>query len=430
MDKTNKEGRKKKKGNKFDYISNCFHYDAFIEYINEVIRNKELYSVLFINIAYKDNEKYDFVKQFFLNLIKVNDRNKNIRIFKGYQDEMIVTAREFTELQNYSTSILECINKAEKEMGAYQQYQATVTFIPDITKVKDFHSLRDIFDNHRIRNKISDETFEVYVVGDKEIETYNEDHFLINQLDTAILNDRVDMNFQTIVPEKEGNPVHVEAAVGYLLDNGRMIKPIEYIPYVEKYNMFAQIDKNSLLHAFKGVSELSKENKLGLMFVRCSVQMLENDNFCPEFNDLLEIYKISPKKICLEITNVDAIRKKDTLLDNIAKLKADGVALAIGGFGSGESNLNYFIDIPLDYVKYDPSVLFNAMKDEKAYMIMKEISDLAHELGFLVIAVGIEDEAGMKIAKDCKIDYYMGKMTSQNYSESGFVKEMSLGEEK
>ena len=43
---------------------------------------------------------------------------------------------------------------------------------------------------------------------------------------------------------------------------------------------------------------------------------------------------------------------------------------------------------------------------------------------------GIEDEAGMKIAKDCKIDYYMGKMTSQNYSESGFVKEMSLGEEK
>ena len=70
------------------------------------------------------------------------------------------------------------------------------------------------------------------------------------------------------------------------------------------------------------------------------------------------------------------------------------------------------------------------MSDEKAYMIMKEISDLAHELGFLVIAVGIEDEAGMKIAKDCKIDYYMGKMTSQNFSESGFIKEMSLGEEK
>ena len=413
-------------GNRFDYEQNCFHYDAFIDYINETIINKEIKSILYLNIAFKNNNNFIYIKDIFDDLIKTHDKNRKIKIFKGHHDELIVASRQFVEIQNFGVTIFNSINKIEKKIGSYQDYQAAIVLISGVRRIENFESLRGILDAHKVRNNVSNELIEVYDITDDIIDSFNNESMLVSQVDEAIKNNRVTVSYRTINSKSNKNVVNAEALVSLETDN-KLLVPSDYLLVAEKYNKFIQIDEMSLTNVCNAVSQICKfQNSLGVVFVRVSVQIIENENFVKEYVSLLSRYNVPLTKICLEITNANAIKRKELFINNLKALKNHGVKIAIGGFGSGESNLNYFIDLPIDYVKFDQSMLVNALAEEKAAMIMKEITNLAYNLGFLVISVGIENVEGKKLVEDCSIDLSMGNLISRDYSEKEFIDYVSI----
>lgn len=415
-------------GNRFDYDQNCFHYDAFIEYINEVILNKELKCLLYLNFAFKNNDNFIYIKDIFNDLIKVHDKNSKIIIFKGKYDELIVASRDFAELQYFGTSIFNSINAVESKLESFQDYQASIALIPSVSNIKNFDSLRNIFDNYRIRNNIYNEPVKVFTVSEKMIDRFNNETSLVTQVDEAIKNNRVIVGYQTIHSNSNKDVVNAEANVSLQVEDGTILKPSDYIVVAEKYNKFLQIDEISLRNVCKTIYNIErKNNNLGVIFVRVSVQIIESDDFVKNFVSVLNRNSVSLSKICLEITNAKSITKKELFVNNLKTLQNHGIKIAIGGFGSGESNLNYFIDLPANFVKYDQSVLANALVDEKAAMIMKEITNLASNLGYSVISVGVEDESGKQFVSDCNIDLSMGNLVSTTYSENDFINYVTTG---
>ncbi len=67
----------------------------------------------------------------------------------------------------------------------------------------------------------------------------------------------------------------------------------------------------------------------------------------------MEKHSINPKFINLEITESATVEMKQTLLANMKKLITYGVTFSLDDFGTGQSNLNYIVEMPVQIVKFD-----------------------------------------------------------------------------
>jgi EAL domain-containing protein (putative c-di-GMP-specific phosphodiesterase class I) len=72
----------------------------------------------------------------------------------------------------------------------------------------------------------------------------------------------------------------------------------------------------------------------------------------------------------------------------LARLHDMGVKLAIDDFGVGYSSLSYLRQLPVDELKIDRSFVLGMTTDQGA--IVESTIDLAHTLGLIVVAEGVE----------------------------------------
>ena len=92
------------------------------------------------------------------------------------------------------------------------------------------------------------------------------------------------------------------------------------------------------------------------------------------YNKILEDYEIDSSKIVLEITESASIKSKYTLLENVNKFKEMGFEFALDDFGSGESNLNYVLDMPASIVKFDKDMIQRFIDHYVTDIIPKDIT--------------------------------------------------------
>jgi EAL domain-containing protein (putative c-di-GMP-specific phosphodiesterase class I) len=69
-----------------------------------------------------------------------------------------------------------------------------------------------------------------------------------------------------------------------------------------------------------------------------------------------------------------------------------GLRVAIDDFGTGYSSLAYLTRFPLASLKIDRSFVAHVLSDEADATIVRTIVDMAHTLGFTVVAEGVESE--------------------------------------
>jgi EAL domain-containing protein (putative c-di-GMP-specific phosphodiesterase class I) len=74
-------------------------------------------------------------------------------------------------------------------------------------------------------------------------------------------------------------------------------------------------------------------------------------------------------------------------------LSETGMRMAIDDFGTGYSSLSYLSRFPVSSLKIDRSFVAGVLTDEAAAAIVRAIIDMAHTLGFTVIAEGVETDA-------------------------------------
>jgi EAL domain-containing protein (putative c-di-GMP-specific phosphodiesterase class I) len=74
-------------------------------------------------------------------------------------------------------------------------------------------------------------------------------------------------------------------------------------------------------------------------------------------------------------------------------LREAGMRIAIDDFGTGYSSLAYLTRFPVGSLKIDRSFVASINEDASAGAIVRTIIEMAHTLGFTVVAEGIETEA-------------------------------------
>jgi EAL domain-containing protein (putative c-di-GMP-specific phosphodiesterase class I) len=136
---------------------------------------------------------------------------------------------------------------------------------------------------------------------------------------------------------------------------------------------------------------------------------------------ILKKYVVRPRQIVLEInefslTSIDS-KDLDRAYKSIRQLKALGFGIAVDDFGSGYSNLPYFHEIDIDYLKIDKSYLQKIFaKNNKAEKIYRAICELSHNLGIRITAEGIESEKQLDYVNQVGVDFGQGYYFSRPLS--------------
>ena len=82
--------------------------------------------------------------------------------------------------------------------------------------------------------------------------------------------------------------------------------------------------------------------------------------------------------------------------------------LAVDDFGTGYSALSYLRSFPLDVLKIDRSFVAGIDHDPDRAHLVRDIVEMAHNLGLTVVTEGIEESGEAALVRDLHSDYGQG----------------------
>ena len=93
--------------------------------------------------------------------------------------------------------------------------------------------------------------------------------------------------------------------------------------------------------------------------------------------------------------------------------------MAIDDFGTGYSSLSYLRQLPIHTLKIDKSFLIDVAKVGNDNVIVRSIIDLGHNLGYKVIAEGVETSYAWELLEALGCDAVQGYHISHPLTHEG-----------
>jgi EAL domain-containing protein (putative c-di-GMP-specific phosphodiesterase class I) len=119
----------------------------------------------------------------------------------------------------------------------------------------------------------------------------------------------------------------------------------------------------------------------------------------------------------IELLETQEISDYESLNKFINQVKSYGAKVAIDDFGSGYSNFNYILNLNIDIIKLDSSLVENLDNDENSLKVVKSIIKVVHSLDLEVVAEKVHSQAIEDILTDLKVDYLQGYHIGKPQSE-------------
>ena len=154
--------------------------------------------------------------------------------------------------------------------------------------------------------------------------------------------------------------------------------------------------------------------------VQCADARLSED-----FIGIMESARIEPCHINLEITESTSARQKQTLISHMDRMRSRGVQFSLDDFGSGASNLNYIMDMPVQFVKFDKEMIQAYFASGKEKYVMDADMHMIHGMGLEIVAEGVETQEQYLKLEELKIKFIQGFYFSKPLPEQEFLEFLS-----
>ena len=209
--------------------------------------------------------------------------------------------------------------------------------------------------------------------------------------------------------DKEGRLAGMEALARWNNPHRGILLPVEFLGLAEENGMIIEIGYQILEKACKQILEWSDKGKpFFQVAVNLSPVQFRQDDLVDRIKEILNKTGMPSKYLELEITESGIIYNEDRAIERLSELINLGIDIAIDDFGTGYSSLYRLKDYPVTRLKIDKSFLKHIHTNKKTSTITTSIIQLAHKLGFQVIAEGIEQLSQFNLLKDHSCDYYQG----------------------
>lgn len=240
---------------------------------------------------------------------------------------------------------------------------------------------------------------------------------LENKLHIAMQQGGLNLHYQPVV-NSDGRIVSVEALMRC---TSHRISPGEFIPIAEKTGLIVRLGEWSLLQGAHFARRLSDAGMHTPVAINISRAQFSTQNFMRTLHAALLCANVNPELIELELTESLFMDNSSIVQANLRATHDTGVKIAIDDFGTGYSCLAILKDITATKLKIDREFVIALPHDRRAFSVVKSIAQLGMDLGMLVVAEGVENQAQLDALKDAGVHTIQGYIHARPMPENALL---------
>jgi EAL domain-containing protein (putative c-di-GMP-specific phosphodiesterase class I) len=241
------------------------------------------------------------------------------------------------------------------------------------------------------------------------------------ELRNAVRNNEMRLHFQPQI-DHTGLIIGAEALLRWEHPKRGPVSPGEFIPVAEEAGLMPLLGGWVLQEACKTLADWSDDPALGrlTLAVNVSASQFQVDDFESSLLELVNVHGVNSSRLKLELTESVIVHDLERTVARIERLRGTGIGFSLDDFGTGYSSLSYLRRLPLDQLKIDRSFVQEALENERSTGLVKSIIKLGLDLGFVVLAEGIETPAQHAFLLKCGCDEFQGYLFGRPMSEDDF----------
>jgi diguanylate cyclase (GGDEF)-like protein/PAS domain S-box-containing protein len=223
----------------------------------------------------------------------------------------------------------------------------------------------------------------------------------IERIRGALDNGRLVLYAQPMIDLRSGEIAHRELLLRMLGDDGEIIPPSAFLPTAERVGLITEIDRwvtgEALLLARQG-------ERVSLNLAGPSIgdqQIMEMVREAIEEG-------LDPSHLLFEITETAAMTNMEAAREFVGALTEFGCGVALDDFGTGFGSFTYLKHLPTSHLKIDIEFVRDLRANSTDREVVKSITDVAHSLGKLTVAEGVENEETLRLLQDYGVDCAQG----------------------
>lgn len=403
-----------------DRQSGLFNHSALVQYIRQLYSENRDFSVLAVTFKRSFQKNMAAGQTIKMEIVEYLLGLPDTFVFKNAEDEIILVFKDSAKAEKGLQALSARFEEGWGQNGRIRIRPRWI-YIPDariLSNVEDMlYLIRDIRQNSK---EFSENPF--FQVDKKKADEMYKKKRTEQMILEAMEKDWVEVYYQPIYSTKEQRFTSAEALVRIRDAEGEIVPPGVFIDVAEQNGMILKLGEM----VFEKVCRFVKEHnikqyglhyiEINLSVVQCSYEQLAED-----YIRIMEEYQIPSDFINLEITESASMDAKRILLGNMKSLMDYGVKFSLDDFGTGQSNLNYIVDMPVDIVKFDKDMINAYFENGKAKYVMDAAMHMVHGMDLEIVSEGIETKEQYETMEELGISYIQGYYFSKPLCEQQFL---------
>lgn len=267
------------------------------------------------------------------------------------------------------------------------------------------------------------ESGKIFNANKNVLEKSRREYIIVQILKQALSQNKFEVYYQPIYSVKDKKFTTAEALVR--LNNSELgfVSPEEFIPLAERNGLILLIGE----FVFRSVCKFIIHNRIwekGIEYIHVNLSVIQcmQEKMHEQLLSIMDYYGLEYKYIQLEVTETAAVASSDTLLKNMELLIEKNMNFALDDYGTGYSNTSSILKYPFRCIKLDKSIIWAAMKNQKAKKLLLHTIAMFKDMGIELVAEGIETQEMADELIKMKCDYLQGFLYSKPITSDTLLK--------
>jgi diguanylate cyclase (GGDEF)-like protein/PAS domain S-box-containing protein len=226
----------------------------------------------------------------------------------------------------------------------------------------------------------------------------------------ALPHDELVLTYQPIMPLAGGRAIGCEALVRWNPDEEEESKidellPSTFLPRAEESDLIVQIGDWVLHTACAQAAAWRRQGLTIPISINVSARELCELDLTARVSKELARFQLPGRALCLEVTEEAVLRDPERARATLGEVRRLGVTIALDSFGGRDASITLPRNLPLDMLKLDRSLIQSFEHDRETRAMVAAMVALAHKAGLTAVAVGIETNRQLALARelDCRV---------------------------
>ena len=255
------------------------------------------------------------------------------------------------------------------------------------------------------------------------------DSFIDNYKITTALKDirnKLDLDDERVVVyaqpiySVESGSFRVAEALTRLKLGDRIISPDVFIPAAEASGTIHALTCIVLNKVCRVIESIEDYYDFDAISINISSKEISQPNAHVELFEIISKYDFDMSRIRLELTESAMFESYEVATENMNFLTRAGIHFYLDDFGTGYSSLERVMNCPFKTIKFDKSLLYKSLDDDRMNDIMTYMIEVFKKNGFVTLVEGVEDESQSQYSMERGFEYIQG----YHYAKPGPIEDV------